>query len=137
MPALPGPNSGFVMLLAVSTGYAFNRTRNACLATNLSVAGTHWSRLRGLMGKDAASFPAGDGLWIIPSRGVHTLAMRFPIDVLYLDRDQHVVHVEENLKPWRVAKVSMRTVSVLELPENTLKSSGTAVGDEIEIETSG
>jgi uncharacterized membrane protein (UPF0127 family) len=89
------------------------------------------------MGKDAASFPAGDGLWIIPSRGVHTLAMRFPIDVLYLDPDQHVVHVEENLKPWRVAKVSMRTASVLELPGNTLKSSGTAVGDEIEIAVNG
>jgi uncharacterized membrane protein (UPF0127 family) len=121
------------MLLPVSTGYAFNRTRNAYLATRLSMAGTHWSRLRGLMGKDAASFPPGDGLWIIPSRGVHTLAMRFPIDVLYLDSDKHVVHVEENLKPWRVAKVSLQTVSVLELPGNTLKSSGTAVGDEIEI----
>ncbi len=59
--------------------------------------------------------------------------MRFPIDVLYLDIDKHVVHVEENLKPWRVAKVSMQTASVLELPGNTLKSSGTAVGDEIEI----
>ena len=125
------------MLLAVSTGYVFNRTRNAYLATNLSVAGTHWSRLRGLMGKDAASFSAGNGLWIIPSRGVHTLAMRFPIDVLYLDRDKHVVHVEENLKPWRVAKVSMQTASVLELPSNTLKSSGTAVGDEIEIALNG
>jgi hypothetical protein len=125
------------MLLAVSTGYAFNRTRNAYLATNLSVAGTHWSRLRGLMGKCPASFPAGDGLWITPSRGVHTLAMRFPIDVLYLDRKKCVVHVEENLKPWRVAKLSMQTASVLELPGNTLKSSGTAIGDEIEIALNG
>jgi len=121
------------MLLPVSTGYAFNRTRNAYLATHLSVAGTHWSRLRGLMGKDAASFTAGDGLWIIPSRGVHTLAMRFPIDVLYLDTNKLVVHVEQNLKPWRVARVSMRAASVLELPGNTLRSSGTAIGDEIEI----
>ena len=121
------------MLLAASTGYAFNRTRNAYLATHLSVAGTHWARLRGLMGKDAASFPAGQGLWIVPSRGVHTFAMRFSIDVLYLDADKFVVHVEQNLKPWRVARVSMRAASVLELPGNTLKSSGTAIGDEIEI----
>jgi uncharacterized membrane protein (UPF0127 family) len=122
-----------VMLSADSTGYAFNRTRNAYLATRLAVAGTHWSRLRGLMGKDAESFPAGDGLWIVPSRGVHTLAMRFPIDVLYLDTNKLVVHVEQNLKPWRVARVSMHTASVLELPGNTLKSSGTTIGDEIEI----
>ena len=121
------------MLLAASTGYAFNRTRNAYLATHLSVAGTHWSRLRGLMGKDAASFAAGDGLWIVPSRGVHTLGMKFPIDVLYLDTNKRVVHVERNLKPWRVARVSVRTVSVLELPGDSLKSNGTTVGDEIEI----
>jgi len=121
------------MLLPVSTGYAFNRTRNAYLSTHLSVAGTHWSRLRGLMWKDAASFPAGDGLWIVPCRGVHTLAMRFPIDVLYLDTNKFVVHVAQNLKPWRVARVSLRAASVLELPGNTLKSSGTAIGDEIEI----
>lgn len=121
------------MLFPAATGYAFNRTRNAYLATRLAIAGTHWSRLCGLMGKDAASFPAGDGLWIVPSRGVHTLAMKFPIDVLYLDTNKHVVHVEQNLKPWRVAKVSLHTASVLELPSDTLKSSGTAIGDEIEI----
>jgi len=121
------------MSLQSATGYAFNRTRNAYLATHLLMAGTHWSRLRGLMGMNAAKFPAGDGLWIVPSRGVHTLAMRFSIDVLYLDANKTVVHVEQNLKPWRVARVSMRTASVLELPGNTLRSSGTAVGDEIEI----
>jgi hypothetical protein len=121
------------MSLQPATGYAFNRTRNAYLATHLSVAETHWSRLRGLMCKDAASFLVGDGLWIIPSRGVHTLAMKFAIDVLYLDKNKFVVHLEQNLKPWRMARVSLRTASVLELPDNTLQSSGTAVGDEIEI----
>jgi uncharacterized protein len=121
------------MSLPAATGYAFNRTRNAYLATHLSIAETHWSRLRGLMGKQAASFPAGDGLWIIPSRGVHTIAMKFPIDVLYLDTNKLVVHVEQNLKPWRVARVSLRAASVLELPKDTLKSSGTTIGDEIEI----
>jgi uncharacterized membrane protein (UPF0127 family) len=124
---------GVEMLVAGSTGYAFNLTRNAYLATRLSMAGTHWSRLRGLMWRDATSFPTGDGLWIIPSRGVHTFAMKFPIDVIYLDNKKIVVHIEQGLKPWRVAPVSMRTASVLELPDNTLQSSGTTVGDQIEI----
>jgi uncharacterized membrane protein (UPF0127 family) len=124
---------GVVILSPATRGYAFNRTRNAYLATRLSVAGTHWSRLRGLMCLNPEKFPAGDGLWIVPSRGVHTLAMKFPIDVLYLDAKKLVVHVEQNLKPWRVARVSMHTASVLELPGNTLKSSGTSIGDEIEI----
>jgi len=115
------------------TGCAFNRTRHAYLATRLAVAGTHWSRLRGLTFTDSTEFRTGDGLWIVPSHGVHTWAMRFPIDVLYLDARKMVVHSEQNLKPWRVAKVSSRTTSILELPENTLQSTGTAVGDEIEI----
>jgi len=115
--------------------YAFNRTRNAYLATHLSVAGTHWSRFRGLMCTDRSSFRSGNGLWIVPSRGVHTLAMRFPIDVIYLDSRRVVVHVESDLKPWRIAAVRMRATSVLELPSQTLQATGTLVGDEIEIVT--
>jgi len=114
-------------------GYAFNRTRGAYLATELCIAGTHWSRLRGLMWRKAMSFRAGQGLWMLPSRGVHTFAMRFPIDIVYLDRENVVVHMEQNLKPWRLAPVRMRAASVLELPCDTLHSTGTALGDEIEI----
>jgi len=85
------------------------------------------------MGIDAVSFRAGQGLWIVPSRGVHTFAMRFPIDVVYLDEDKVVIHAEQDLRPWRVAPVRLGAASVLELPANTLNSTGTAVGDEIEI----
>ena len=69
-------------------GYALNRTRNAYLATRVRLAATHWSRFRGLMATDADRFPAGEGLWIVPCHGVHTFAMRFPIDVVYLDSEK-------------------------------------------------
>jgi len=121
------------MSVPSSTGYAFNRTRHAYLATHLTIAGTHWSRFRGLMCTGADQFHAGDALWIVPCRGVHTFAMNFPIDVVYLDANKFVVHLEQNLKPWRVARISLRAASVLELPDNTLKSSGTTIGDSIEI----
>jgi uncharacterized protein len=114
-------------------GYALNRTRNAYLATHLRLAATHWSRLCGLIATDPTHFPAGEGLWIVPCHGVHTFAMRFPIDVLYLDSDKVVIHIEENLKPWRVAPVRMHASSVLELPGRSLTSTRTAIGDEIEI----
>ncbi|MGH9510773.1 MAG: DUF192 domain-containing protein [Terriglobales bacterium] len=115
------------------TGYAFNRTRRTYLATRLAVADGYWTRLRGLMGAGPASFTAGRGLWITPSHGVHTFAMRFPIDVAYLDSAKAVVYMAHDLKPWRVAPINLKTSSVIELPGNTLKSSGTVIGDEIEI----
>jgi hypothetical protein len=110
-----------------------NRTRRVYLATDLRVAETHWSRFCGLMCTEAGNFSAGQGLWIVPSHGVHTFAMRFPIDVVYLNGDRVVVHLEENLKPWRVAPVRLQAASVLELPGSTLRSSQTTIGDEIEI----
>ena len=118
---------------ASSSGYAFNRTRNAYLATDLAVAETHWSRFLGLMGTQSANFRSGNGLWIVPCHGVHTWAMNFPIDVIYLDSTNTVVHLEHSLKPWRMARVSMKTASILELPADTLNSSETSLGDQIEI----
>ncbi|HZQ68889.1 MAG TPA: DUF192 domain-containing protein [Terriglobales bacterium] len=118
---------------AVPTGYAFNRSRQAYLATEVAVADTHWTRLRGLMGTPAASFRSGQGLWIVPCHGVHTFAMRFPIDVVYLDQAKTIVHLEKSLQPWRIAPIRRKSVSVLELPPDTLSTTGTVIGDELEI----
>ncbi len=113
--------------------YAFNRTRCQYLATELEVAQTHWTRLCGLITTDPQAFRKGCGLWIVPCHGVHTLAMRFPIDAVYLDANRVVVHLEENIRPWRIAPVRMHATSVLELPGNTVHATGTILGDEIEI----
>ena len=117
----------------VPRGQAFNQTRQIYLATALAVADTHWSRLRGLLGTSESDFRNGRGLWICPCHGVHTLAMLFPIDVVYLDHAGAVVHVEADLRPWRFAPVRLQATSVLELPRHTVASTGTAVGDRIEI----
>lgn len=51
--------------------------------------------------------------------------MRFPIDVAYLDRELRVVHAIEGMKPRRIARVSLRTETVLELAPGTLSATGT------------
>src|SRR6202795_3815818 len=96
-------------------GYAFNRTRTTYLATALLVPRTHWSRFRGLMAPNSSHFSRGQGLWINPSHGIHTFAMRFPIDAVYLDRERIVIHIEEELKPARLPAVRVPAVSVLGL----------------------
>ena len=120
---------------SVSGGYVLNCSRRQYLATRLAVADTHLSRLCGLIGKSRQDFRDGAGLWIVPCRGVHTLGMRFPIDVVYLSRENVVLHLEQSLRPWRFAPVRLDVESVLELPENTLEATGTTIGDELEIDT--
>ena len=114
-------------------GQAFNQTRQVYLATALAFADTHWSRLRGLIGMTRDDFSNGRGLWIVPCHGVHSLGMSFPIDVVYLDRNWTVVHMASCLKPWRFAPIKRLAGSVLELPSETIRSTGTALGDKIEI----
>src|SRR5580692_9168688 len=121
------------MAVFSSRGQAFNRTRQAYLATALAVADTHWTRLRGLLGFRSGDFRNGSGLWIVPCHGVHTLGMGFPIDVVYLDRVMTVIHIQHDVQPWRFAPVWAQAASVLELPCRTAVETKTAVGDKIEI----
>ena len=109
-----------------------NKTRERFVATNVAVADSYFSRLIGLLGKTKRWARAGRGLWIIPSHGVHTMGMLFPIDLVFLDREKNVVHVEEHVKPFRISRVSIRTYSVLELPAHTVFRTGTCVGDQLE-----
>jgi uncharacterized membrane protein (UPF0127 family) len=125
------------MSLIFQPARVFNQTRQQRLATDLAMANTHWTRLRGLLGLRANDFRNGSGLWIVPCHGVHTLGMGFAIDVVYLDASLTVVHVERELRPWRFAPVRLQATSVLELPGGTLAETKTDVGDRIEIARAG
>lgn len=81
------------------------------------------------MARPSAEFAEGQGLWIVPSEGIHTFGMRFPIDAAYLDAKGKVLRVYHGLRPWRLAAVTLRARSVLELPAGTLERTGTEPGD--------
>jgi uncharacterized membrane protein (UPF0127 family) len=113
--------------------YVYNKTRETFVATETTVADDYFRRLIGLLGKTKRWAKLGRGLWIIPSRGVHTIGMLFPIDVLFLNKNKEVIHIEEHMRPFRISKVSLKTTSVLELPAHAIYRSGTKVGDRLEI----
>ncbi|MGH9760300.1 MAG: DUF192 domain-containing protein, partial [Blastocatellia bacterium] len=113
--------------------YVYNKTRETFVATQAAVADDYLSRLVGLLGKTRRWARLGNGLWIVPSRGVHTIGMLFPIDLLFLSKEKEVVHVEEYVRPFRISKVSLKASSVLELPPHTIYRTGTKVGDRLEI----
>src|ERR1700676_5527027 len=116
--------------------YVYNKTRETFVATEATVADSYLRRLIGLLGKTKRWARLGSGLWIVPSRGVHTIGMLFPIDLVFLSKEKEVVHVEEVVKPFRVSRVSLKAASVLELPPHTIYRTGTKVGDRFEISSS-
>jgi len=113
--------------------YVYNKTRETFVATQATVADSYFPRLIGLLGKTRRWAQLGKGLWIVPSRGVHTIGMLFPIDLIFLGKEKEVVHVEEHVRPFRISKVSLKATSVLELPPHTIYHSRTQVGDQLEI----
>ena len=113
--------------------YVYNKTRETFVATEAIVADSYLTRLVGLLGKTRRWAQLGKGLWIIPSRGVHTIGMLFPIDLIFLSKQKEVVHIEEHVRPFRISRVSLKAMSVLELPPHTIYRSQTQVGDKLEI----
>jgi hypothetical protein len=96
---------------------------------NVTAADTHLTRLKGLLGK--VRLKADEGIWVIPSRGVHTIGVLFAIDLIYLDSGRRVVHLVESFGSFRIGPVNRHCASVLELPTRTIYSSQTHLGDEL------
>lgn len=109
---------------------ARNISRNALLAEKCTLARTFFSRLLGLQFKK--DLPSGYGLLITPCKSIHTFFMRFPIDAVFVDKNNTVLHIREGIKPWRTSKVMMGARSVLELPCGIVSATGTKVGDKLE-----
>ena len=91
-----------------------NVTRQTFLATRMEVADNGPKRNKGLLGRD--SLAPGEGLWIVPCEAVHTFAMRFPIDLVYLDRKHRIKKLRHAVPPWRLSGC-LTAHSIIELPQ--------------------
>ena len=107
----------------------FNKTRQSFLSLGVTVADSHLSRLVGLLGR--RKLRSDEGLWVIPSQGIHTIGLLFPLDVVYLNEQNQVIHLIESLGTFRIAPVRAQCCSVLELPTRTIYTSQTQIGDEL------
>jgi uncharacterized protein len=100
----------------------------AIVCERCTIAHTTFARMRGLLGRRA--LPQGEGMLIRPAPSVMTFFMRFPIDVVFLNRDGDVLKVCEDVGPWRAA-AARRAHSTLELPAGEARRRGIAVGDRL------
>lgn len=99
------------------------------VGSQIDLADGFLSRLFGLLGK--SGLEPGSGILIRPCSGVHTMGMRFPIDVVALDKNLCVVRLWRSLPPYRVTRVSFRTHSVLELAPGQIDACGIEPGDRL------
>jgi uncharacterized membrane protein (UPF0127 family) len=95
-----------------------------------TIADNPLRRMRGLLGRDGLE--SGEGLLLRPASAVHTYFMRFPIDVVFLDRSLVVVGISDSVDPWR-ARSRKGAKAVLELPAGESARRGLEVGDQLEL----
>ena len=108
-----------------------NQTKGQVLADRADIADTSAKRRTGLL--KHSGLLQGEGLWIAPCEGVHTFGMKFPIDVLFLNKKKKILKARPDMVRGRIA-FSLRAYSVLELPAGTLAQTGTVAGDQLEFE---
>ncbi len=99
-----------------------NLTRETVLASRVEVADHGAKRSKGLLGRDGLA--SGEGLWIVPCEAVHTFGMRFPIDLVYVDRSKRVRKVRSAVRPWRIS-ACLTAHSIIELAAGTAMATRT------------
>ena len=106
-----------------------NETKGTQLGSQVKIARSFWDRGRGLMFRSCLD--EGSGLVIDPCSSIHSMWMRFPIDVLYVAKDGTVIRADAEMKPWRIGPLFVRGRYVIELPSGTIAGSQTEPGDRL------
>ena len=110
---------------------AFNISKDTVIASDLKEAVNFSQRFIGLMGKDRLE--KNEGLWMARCRAIHTFWMRFPLDVVFLDRELIVIKTVKGLRPFRPVVSCRHAQGVLELPEGTIERARIQIGDRVKI----
>lgn len=101
------------------------------LAENAALAKTLLKRIIGLLGRK--EIKAKEALVLTPCNSVHTFFMRFPIDLIFLDKDSKVIKAISRFKPYRISKMYFRANTVIELPAGILESASLEIGDTLRV----
>ena len=106
-----------------------NTTRGTLVGNTVYFAGTWWGRAKGWLGRPAPI--EGEGLLLVPCKGIHMIGMQYAIDVAFLDEEGNVVATYAELEPWQRTRMHNKAHAALELPAGTLARTGTVVGDRL------
>jgi len=106
------------------------RLDGAVVCERCTIADSPLPRMRGLLGK--RDLESEEGVLLRPAGSVHTFFMRFPIDIVFLDRDGRVLRIAESVRPWRTA-AARGAKAVLELRAGECARRRLLTGDVLEV----
>ena len=109
-----------------------NAGRDTNLGEAIEVAATAAQRVRGLLGRECLE--DGQGLLFKGCSSLHTFFMRFPIDIVFTDKDGRVLKTAISVKPFKLVAAPLRAYYAIELPEGAIKRSKTVVRDQLQFE---
>lgn len=110
----------------------FNQTRKTILSDKAVMADSISKRVWGLLGE--RTFTYGQALVLKPCNSIHTYFMFFPIDILFVNKNNTVVKTISGLKPFRLSPICFKSKFVIELPSGTIKFTSTGPGDQLTLE---
>jgi uncharacterized membrane protein (UPF0127 family) len=110
-----------------------NLSRGTVVLDRAEVAGTIFSRMKGLLGRSRLS--SGEGLLLKPANSIHTIGMKFAIDIAFVDRRGIVRRIIEAMPPGRLSPLVYGSAYVIEAAAGEFKKSGTVAGDRLHIES--
>jgi uncharacterized protein len=108
-----------------------NTTTGEVIADKVKIAQTFVSRSVGLL--DRVSLLKGEALVINPCNSIHMFFMKFSIDVLYLDKNNRIIKIVTDLKPWRLSQ-ALFAQKVVELESGTIAQMRIKCGDIVKIQ---
>lgn len=115
--------------MQITKTYEVKLSNGEVICRKMIVASGLIERMKGLMFSEG--LPDCDGFLIKPCNSIHTFFMRYPLDVIFLDKDFKVVKVMYDLAPWRMTSIYFKASQVLEMKAGTLKKN-LGSGDKLE-----
>ena len=106
---------------------------NIEIGDNIKIADTFFTRLNGLMFKK--TLEKNEGLIINPCNSIHMCFMNFPLDILFITKDNVICDFIENIKPWKISKIYFNAEYVIELPAGTIKAKNIKKNQKISTKT--
>jgi uncharacterized protein len=110
---------------------ALNVSKETVIVSDLKEATGFFQRFIGLMGR--ARLENNEGLWMARCSAIHTFWMKFPIDVVFLDKNFIVIKTVNGLRPFRPMVSCRYAEGILELPEGTIERAQVQIGDRVKM----